>query len=114
MTEKNLIELNGEKELKVTTLGRATLKGMVDLDQANALYYDLHLALESLNVETDIYLMYLVTPYDMVGSVFPIAPTYFQVKPWRKNLNLFSLKNKYIVLKRLGIRQVVRRRVERG
>ena len=81
MTEKNLIRLNGKKELKVTKLGRATLKGMIDLDQSKALYDDLLLAQKSLRLETKLHLLYLVTPYDMVGSVAPIASSYFQVIP---------------------------------
>ena len=89
MTEKNLIKLNGKKEIKVTQLGRATLKGMIDLDQSKALYDDLHLAQESLPLETNLHLMYLVTPYDAVGSVFPIASTYFKVMPRKKYVIYF-------------------------
>ena len=79
MTERNLILINKHEQLEVTKLGRATLKGIVDLDRSKQLYNDLRLAQGGLVLMTKLHLMYLVTPYDMVGTVSPIASTYFQV-----------------------------------
>ncbi len=79
MVEKNLILFGKDEKLEVTKLGRATLKGIVDLDRSKQLYNDLRLAQAGLVLATKLHLMYLVTPYEMVGSVIPIAATYFQV-----------------------------------
>lgn len=79
MMEKNLIVVDSDGKLKVTKLGRATLKGIVDLDRSTQLYNDLRIAQGGLVLMTKLHLMYLVTPYDMVGTVTPIATTYFQV-----------------------------------
>ncbi|XP_046445398.1 helicase POLQ-like isoform X1 [Daphnia pulex] len=78
MAEKNLILFGKDEKLEVTKLGRATLKGIVDLDRSKQLYNDLRLAQAGLVLMTKLHLMYLVTPYDMVGTVIPIASTYFQ------------------------------------
>ncbi|KAI9551698.1 hypothetical protein GHT06_022034 [Daphnia sinensis] len=78
MMEKNLILYDKDEKLAVTKLGRATLKGIVDLDRSKQLYNDLRLAQGGLVLMTKLHLMYLVTPYDMVGTVVPIASTYFQ------------------------------------
>lgn len=79
MKNRNLIVIDRDGRLEVTKLGRATLKGIVDLDKSKQLYDDLRLAQGGLVLMTKLHLMYLVTPYDMVGSVHPIASTYFQV-----------------------------------
>lgn len=79
MTEKNLIQVGKDGKLEVTKLGRATLKGIVELDRSKQLYDDLRLAQGGLVLMTKLHLMYLVTPYDMVGTVAPVANTYFQV-----------------------------------
>ena len=79
MIEMNLIVINEDEQLEITKLGRATLKAMVDMDQSKQLYKDLNIAQGCLLLMTKLHLMYLVTPYDMVGTVSPIASTYFQV-----------------------------------
>lgn len=79
MMEKNLIVIESDDLLKVTKLGRATLKGIIDLDRSTQLYNDLRIAQGGLVLMTKLHLMYLVTPYEMVGTVNPIAATYFQV-----------------------------------
>ena len=71
--------MNKDERVEVTKLGKATKKGVVDLDRSKQLYNDLRLAQEGLVLMTKLHLMYLVTPYDMVGTVSPIASTYFQV-----------------------------------
>lgn len=68
-----------KNQLQVTKLGKATLKGCVDLDAAAQLYQDLRQAQAGLVLMSKLHLMYLVTPYDMVATVQPIPTTYFQV-----------------------------------
>ncbi|KAI0207281.1 Helicase POLQ-like [Lamellibrachia satsuma] len=63
--------------LEVTTLGRATFKGSVDIDRANQLYMDLRIALQSLVVANHLHMLYVVTPYDLVSQVKPSWMTYF-------------------------------------
>lgn len=79
MKDKKLLEVTPDGQVSVTKLGRATLKGVVDLDRSSQLFMDLRQAQTGLVLHTKLHLMYLVTPYDMVGSVNPIAATYFQV-----------------------------------
>lgn len=79
MRSKKLVDVTLEGQVEVTKLGRATLKGIVDLDRANQLFQDLRQAQSGLVLHSKLHLMYLVTPYDMVGIVNPIAATYFQV-----------------------------------
>ncbi|KAK2174904.1 hypothetical protein NP493_768g01027 [Ridgeia piscesae] len=64
-------------ELEVTSLGRATFKGSVDIDRANQLYTDLRTALQSLTLANHLHLLYLVTPYDLGSQVRPSWMTYF-------------------------------------
>ena len=79
MIERNLILINKDEQLEITKLGKATLKGMVDLDQSKQLYDDLSLAQKCLDVMSKLHLMYLVTPYDMIGTLPLIAANYFDV-----------------------------------
>lgn len=79
MKNLNLLVIGQDEKMEVTKLGKATLKGVVDLDKSKQLYDDLRLAQAGLVLMTKLHLMYLVTPYELVGSVHPIASTYFQV-----------------------------------
>lgn len=79
METKKLVVLGKDGKVEVTKLGRATLKGVVDLERSSQLFQDLRQAQEGLVLHTKLHLLYLVTPYDLVGTVNPIATTYFQV-----------------------------------
>ena len=76
---KELLIVKGEGRLELTNLGRATLKGCVDLERAAQLYSDLRLAQGGLVLKSKLHLLYLVTPYDLVGTIRPVATTYFDV-----------------------------------
>lgn len=65
--------------LEVTKLGKATLKGTVDLERSKELYDDLSNAQGSLSLKNKLHLMYLVTPYDLIGAVSPKPNAYFDV-----------------------------------
>ncbi|KAK7084778.1 hypothetical protein SK128_001976 [Halocaridina rubra] len=54
--------------LAVSRLGRAAIKGNIDLDLASRVYNDLCAARESLAVNSHLHLMYLVIPYDIADS----------------------------------------------
>jgi len=77
LIDKKLL-VGKEDQLEVTKLGRATLKGTVDLDMASVLYQDLRQAQAGLVLLSKLHLMYLVTPYELVASVNPVPTTYFQ------------------------------------
>lgn len=96
MMEKNLILHDKDEKLAVTKLGRATLKGIVDLDRSKQLYNDLRLAQGGLVLMTKLHLMYLVTPYDMVGTVVPIASTYFQVSVYKQTFIFVPTSLRYL------------------
>ncbi|XP_069486485.1 helicase POLQ-like isoform X2 [Ambystoma mexicanum] len=63
--------------LEVSTLGRATYKGAVDLSCCDLLYRDLKDGLEGLVLESLLHLIYLVTPYDMITQCKPDWMIYF-------------------------------------
>ncbi|XP_021350705.1 helicase POLQ-like isoform X1 [Mizuhopecten yessoensis] len=81
VTQKRALSQETDEDLhhlEVTTLGRATFKGSVNLDWSGRLYTDLHQGEESLVLSSHLHLLYLVTPYDMVSMVKPSWIVYFQ------------------------------------
>ncbi|XP_036620820.1 helicase POLQ-like [Trichosurus vulpecula] len=79
LIEKGLLQkqnvCNNEEEsqcdLQITKLGRASLKGTLDLAYCGLLYKDLKKGLEGLVLESYLHLIYLTTPYDMVSQCRP-------------------------------------------
>ncbi|KAM4810234.1 helicase POLQ-like [Rhinophrynus dorsalis] len=63
---------------EVSKLGHATYKGSIDLAYCDVLYSDLRKGLEGLVLESFLHLIYLVTPYDMVGQCNPDWMIYFR------------------------------------
>jgi hypothetical protein len=51
-------------EYKISRFGRAAMQSGVSPDEAIMLYEDLNMALGGVNLETDLQLVYLVTPQD--------------------------------------------------
>lgn len=70
--EKNMVKKDENGDFKIAYLGRATLKGNIDLNLSNQLNSDLREAREDFNLNTDLQLIYLVTPYDSVGISLPL------------------------------------------
>lgn len=64
-------EQNGQHNLEITQLGRATYKGSVDLAYCDTLYKDLKKGLEGLILESCLHLLYLTMPYDMISQCSP-------------------------------------------
>ncbi|KAK7473467.1 hypothetical protein BaRGS_00035296 [Batillaria attramentaria] len=64
--------------LEVTTLGKATFKGSVDLECGARLYEDLQKGEQSLVVANYLHLLYLVTPYDLAADLSPPWMIYLQ------------------------------------
>ena len=54
----------GAVEYKISRFGLATVQSGVSPDEAIMLYEDLNRALGGLNLQTDLHLLYLVTPQD--------------------------------------------------
>ncbi|NXW93515.1 HELQ Helicase, partial [Alopecoenas beccarii] len=62
---------NSKCTLTVTPLGKATYKGSIDLAYCNLLYRELKKGLEGLILESNLHLLYLATPYDMISNCSP-------------------------------------------
>uniref|UniRef100_A0A663DQA7 Helicase, POLQ like n=1 Tax=Aquila chrysaetos chrysaetos TaxID=223781 RepID=A0A663DQA7_AQUCH len=62
---------NSKCTLTITPLGKATYKGSIDLAYCNLLYRELKKGLEGLILESNLHLLYLVTPYDMTSNCSP-------------------------------------------
>nr|XP_019967805.1 PREDICTED: helicase POLQ-like isoform X2 [Paralichthys olivaceus] len=78
LKEKDLIAVTSHTQtLQVTKLGKATYKGSVDLSCSDVLYKDLSRGLEGLLLNSYLHLLYLVTPYDMIGQCKPDWRIYF-------------------------------------
>ncbi|XP_006885322.1 PREDICTED: LOW QUALITY PROTEIN: helicase POLQ-like [Elephantulus edwardii] len=86
LTDKGLLQrdsaTNSEEEIqhnfRITNLGRASFKGMIDLAYCDILYRDLKKGLEGLVLENLLHLVYLTTPYDMVLQCNPDWMIYFR------------------------------------
>ncbi|KAK9532081.1 hypothetical protein VZT92_009485 [Zoarces viviparus] len=77
LKDKDLITVTAQS-LQVTTLGRATFKGSVDLTYSDILYKDLSKGLEGLLLNSCLHLVYLVTPYDMITQCRPDWMVFFR------------------------------------
>ncbi|CAL1540605.1 unnamed protein product, partial [Lymnaea stagnalis] len=93
--------------LQVTPLGNATFKGSIDHIYSGQLYKDLNKAKESLNLSTYLHLLYLVTPYDMSGSVVPDWKVYFDQYCKLKDIELktagaIGVQENYLGLRAAG------------
>eukprot|EP00058_Branchiostoma_floridae_P018332 XP_002603821.1 hypothetical protein BRAFLDRAFT_124688 [Branchiostoma floridae] len=112
VTEKTLLPADSGDEdilLEVTRLGQASFKGPIDIKYCTQLYQDLCKAQEALVVENSLHMLYLVTPYDMVGSVRPNWMIYFrqlsQLKPIElKAATIIGVPEGYITRKASGQR----------
>ncbi|NWX32044.1 HELQ Helicase, partial [Notiomystis cincta] len=62
---------NSKCTLAITPLGKATYKGSIDLANCNLLYRELKKGLEGLILESNLHLLYLATPYDMISTCSP-------------------------------------------
>uniref|UniRef100_A0A8B9P6G4 Helicase POLQ-like n=1 Tax=Apteryx owenii TaxID=8824 RepID=A0A8B9P6G4_APTOW len=62
---------NSQSILAITQLGKAAYKGSIDLAYCNALYRELKKGLEGLVLESNLHLLYLATPYDMIYNCNP-------------------------------------------
>ncbi|XP_075277254.1 helicase POLQ-like isoform X1 [Opisthocomus hoazin] len=78
LIEKGLLKVRlSEKDhnsicmLMITPLGKATYKGSIDLAYCNLLYRELKKGLEGLILESNLHLLYLVTPYDVTSNCSP-------------------------------------------
>ncbi len=66
-------------EVQVSKLGRAALKGNIDLDRSTRLYDDLRFAQTGQILTTKLHLMYLITPYNLVGTIRLLPNPYLEV-----------------------------------
>ncbi|XP_012263144.2 helicase POLQ-like [Athalia rosae] len=78
-TGKRIIKINSETKLEVCKLGRAAMKGCVELSRAHLLYKDLKTAQNQLVLLDCLHLLYLVTPYDLIDQVKPSGNVYYNV-----------------------------------
>uniref|UniRef100_A0A8C9T256 Helicase POLQ-like n=1 Tax=Scleropages formosus TaxID=113540 RepID=A0A8C9T256_SCLFO len=82
LRQKGLLKVSKDCEnnlvLEVTSLGRATYKGSIDMTYCDILYRDLSKGLDSLMLNSLLHLVYLVTPYDMVSQCKPDWMIFFR------------------------------------
>ncbi|XP_076249291.1 mutagen-sensitive 301 [Calliopsis andreniformis] len=76
---KKVVTLRNDTELELCNLGRAAMKGCMDMQAACMLYQDLKKAQEHLILLDYLHLLYLVTPYDMLSQVKPVGSVYYDV-----------------------------------
>ncbi len=83
-TKHDLIEY----EFKITKLGCASIKSGIDLDLTDRLYFDLSVGLKHMILSTNLHLLYLCTPYDLVGAITTID---FDIYARKVGLKLVAL-----------------------
>ncbi|OXU31363.1 hypothetical protein TSAR_014936 [Trichomalopsis sarcophagae] len=77
--KKKYITLVNNTELELCPLGRAAMKGSIDLQTAHTLYEDLKKAQANLVLVDYLHLLYLITPYDVACQVKPVGTVYYDV-----------------------------------
>lgn len=63
----------------VSKLGAAAIKGGFELSRAHVLYEDLLEAQANLVLLSDLHLLYLVVPYDLIDQIRPSMNTYYNL-----------------------------------
>ncbi|KAG7204711.1 hypothetical protein KM043_005125 [Ampulex compressa] len=105
--EKKKIVLTYKTELELCNLGRAAMKGGIDLQYAYILYQDLKIAQKHLILIDYLHLLYLVTPYDVAGQIKPVGSIYYDVVT---NLS----QNHMEIARLLGITEVTVSKLRNG
>ncbi|XP_042881987.1 helicase POLQ-like isoform X2 [Penaeus japonicus] len=99
--------INEKDILTVSRLGKAAVKGNVELKLAGQLYKDLSHARENLAVNSHLHLLFLVTPYDAAENIKIIPDVYYSAY---SKLATDEVK----VAKVLGITEAVMVRISMG
>ncbi|XP_011494066.1 PREDICTED: helicase POLQ-like [Ceratosolen solmsi marchali] len=98
--KKKCIVLINSTELELCPLGRAAMKGSIELRTAYTLYEDLKTAQTNLILVDHLHLMYLITPYDIASQINPVGTVFYDV--------IMSLPTHQMkVAKLLGINEAV-------
>ncbi|XP_076295876.1 helicase POLQ-like [Lasioglossum baleicum] len=118
--KKKVVMLLGETELELCDLGRASMKGNIDIEAAYTLYADLQKAQDHLIIVDYLHLLYLVTPYDIVSQIKPHGSIYYDVvtnlpETQMKTARLLGVNETSIIKIRDGIipKAVERRTIQR-
>ncbi|XP_018331856.1 helicase POLQ-like [Agrilus planipennis] len=77
--KKPTITLTNNTKLIISELGKAAIKGCLELSKAHLLYADLTQAQESLVLLDHLHLLYLVTPYDQCEQIKPSNSLYYNL-----------------------------------
>ena len=85
--EKRTVTLTTNTILELSPLGRAAMKGCVDLQCAYTLYQDLKIAQDHLVLINDLHIMYLITPYELANQLKPVGSVFYNVV--RNNSTIF-------------------------
>ncbi|NXD16704.1 HELQ Helicase, partial [Nothocercus nigrocapillus] len=106
---------NSQTVLTITRLGKATYKGSIDLARCNALYRELKKGLEGLVLESNLHLLYLATPYDMIDNCNPDWMIYLrqfnQLSPAEQRIaDIVGVPESFITKKASG--QAIRKNVD--
>ncbi|NXF51357.1 HELQ Helicase, partial [Oceanites oceanicus] len=101
--------------LTITLLGKATYKGSIDLAYCNLLYRELKKGLEGLILESNLHLLYLATPYDMISNCSPNWMIYLRQfnqlsAAERKVADIVGVPESFITKKASG--QAIRKNVD--
>ncbi|XP_034193308.2 mutagen-sensitive 301 [Osmia lignaria lignaria] len=105
--EKKLIKIRNDTKLELCSLGRAAMKGCIDMQCAYTLYEDLKKTQEHLILVDYLHLLYLVTPYDITSQIKIVGPVYYDVV-----INLSETQMKTARL--LGINEVTISKIRDG
>ncbi|XP_025900453.1 helicase POLQ-like [Nothoprocta perdicaria] len=106
---------NSQTVLTITQLGKATYKGSIDLTHCNTLYRELKKGLEGLVLESNLHLLYLATPYDMIGNCNPDWMIYLrqfnQLSPAEQRIaDIVGVPESFVTKKASG--QAIRKNVD--
>ncbi|KOC69610.1 Helicase POLQ-like [Habropoda laboriosa] len=71
--QKERIKITNKTKLELCNLGRAAIKGCIEMQCAYTLYQDLKKAQEHLILIDYLHLLYLVTPYDIISQIKPVT-----------------------------------------
>ncbi|XP_034939312.1 LOW QUALITY PROTEIN: helicase POLQ-like [Chelonus insularis] len=74
---KKSIVITATSKLELSTLGKAAMKGCLDLELARILYRDLKTAQKHLILNNVLHLLYLVTPYELANQLRPVGCVYY-------------------------------------